>query len=400
LPAAIEDIFIVDDDPVFGAVAEMLLFSLGANSVRQIDNTREALAALAKSGSPSSLVIVNLAMRGLDGLAVLRELSNAHFPGWIAISTGESHSIRDSASRLAGLLGLKYAGEIQKPLREGEIRALFETISRDEKISAQTPVQPFRNAKIIGLCPVYQPKIDALTGETIGAETLMRLETAEGDLLSPFQHIERLTREGKMTEETLRFLDLVLADIVEWKAGGLNPVISFNAPAPVIEHPEFLVDFARKVRTSGVSPSQITIELTESVLPNDPATLVETLTRLRMAGFGLALDDFGTGMANFDMLRMCPFSELKVDRSLAQTCVIDPLSCGIIETCATVSRELGMTLVAEGVETEAQELTLRRLGVEVFQGFLFGKGVPAAEFSARLGAEGLGHGGVFADARR
>lgn len=384
LTGAIQDICIVDDDPVFAAVAEMLLFSLGATSVRQVQNTREALAEMAGSSDSDSLVIINLNMPGLDGLAVLRELSNAHYAGWIAISSGETLSIRDSASRLAGLLGLKYAGEVQKPVREGEMRSLFDTIARNDFNIATNIVQPYRNSKIVGLRPVYQPKVDAITGETIGAETLMRLETDEGDLLSPFQHIERLSREGKMTEETLKFLDLVLADIVDWKAAGLFPVISFNAPAPVIEHPEFLVDFARKVRTSGISPSQITIELTESVLPNDPATLVETLTRLRMAGFGLALDDFGTGMANFDMLRMCPFSELKIDRSLAQASVGDPLSCGIIETCATVSRDLGMTLVAEGIETEAQELALKRLGVEVFQGYLFGRGVPAGEFASRL----------------
>jgi EAL domain-containing protein (putative c-di-GMP-specific phosphodiesterase class I) len=400
LPKAVEDICIVDDDPVFGAVAEMLLFSLGAKSVRHVQNSREGLAGLAKSSDLDSLVIINLNMRGLDGLAVLRELSNAHYAGWIAISSGETHSIRDSASRLAGLLGLKFAGEIQKPLREGDIRVLFKAIADNDLNNAPQAVQPFRNSRIIGLRPVYQPKVHAITGETVGAETLMRLETEDGDLLSPFQHIERLSREGKMAGETLKFLDLVLADIVEWKAAGLYPVVSFNAPAPVIEHPEFLVDFAKKVRTSGVSPSQITIELTESVLPNDPATLVETLTRLRMAGFGLALDDFGTGMANFDMLRMCPFSELKIDRSLSQSSVGDPLSCGIIETCATVSRELGMTLVAEGIETEAQELTLKRLGVEVFQGFLFGKGVPAAEFSARLSSEGFGQGGQALAANR
>ena len=391
MPKAIQEICIVDDDPVFGAVAEMLLTSLGVKSVRSVKNTHEALSALGKSGAQSSLVIVNLNMRGLDGLAVLRELSKAHFAGWVAMSSSETHSIRDSASRLAGLLGLKFAGEIQKPVREGEFRTLFETIAKNQAQIPTQAVQPFRNSKIIGLRPVYQPKVDAFTGETVGAETLMRLETAEGELLSPFQHIERLTREGKMTGETLKFLDLVLTDIVSWKSEGLYPVISFNAPAPVIEHPEFLVDFARKVRTSGISPSQITIELTEGVLPADPATLVETLTRLRMAGFGLALDDFGTGMANFDMLRMCPFSELKIDRSLAQASVTDPLSCGIIETCATVSRELGMTLVAEGIENEAQELALKRLGVTVFQGFLFGRGVPAVEFARRLVSEGMGH---------
>lgn len=387
MPKTNRDISIIDDDPVFYAVAEMLLTSLGAKSVRHIGNTLEALSEAGKSGGANSLVILNLNMRGLDGLAVLRELSKAHYPGWVAICSSEAHSIRDSASRLASLLGLKFAGEIQKPVREGEFQALFETMAQAQSNAAPQSVQAFRNSKVIGLRPVYQPKVDAHSGETVGAETLMRLETADGELLSPFQHIEKLTREGKMTEETLRFLDLVLADIVAWKGRGLFPVISFNAPAPVIEHPEFLVDFAKKVRTSGISPAQITIELTESVLPADPATLVETLTRLRMAGFGLALDDFGTGMANFDMLRMCPFNELKIDRSLSQASVTDPLSCGIIETCATVSRELGMTLVAEGIESEVQELALKRLGVEVFQGFLFGKGVTAQEFEQRLVTE-------------
>jgi EAL domain-containing protein (putative c-di-GMP-specific phosphodiesterase class I) len=387
VPGLIETIFIVDDDPVFAAVAEMLLFSLGVTSVSIVDNKPEALASLAGTGGGSSLTLINLSMRGLDGLAALRQLSTAHYSGWVAISSGGSHAITESAARLTRLLGLKYAGEIQKPLREGNVRALFDTIRLSRADVDAGPVKPFRESKIIGLRPVYQPKIEAVSGDTIGGETLMRLETADGQLLSPFQHIERLSREGRMAEETLKFLDLVLADIVLWKADGLLPVISFNAPAPVIEHPEFLVDFAKKVRLSGVSPSQITIELTEGVLPNDPATLVETLTRLRMAGFGLALDDFGTGMANFDMLRMCPFSELKIDRSLAQACVHDALSCGIIETCATVSRELGMTLVAEGIETEAQEMALKRLGVEVFQGFLFGHGVTASEFADRLAKE-------------
>ena len=175
----------------------------------------------------------------------------------------------------------------------------------------------------------------------------------------------------------------------DFRSTGQFPVISVNVPATVAEEEGFPSGFAALVRAKGISPSQITIELTESALPSDPSRLVEVLTRLRMAGFGLALDDFGTGMANFDMLRMLPFNELKIDRSLAQAAEIDPLSCGVIETCATITRELGMTLVAEGVETEAQELTLKRLGVSVFQGFLFGKGMPASAFSALLTGRAL-----------
>ncbi|MGB8818895.1 MAG: EAL domain-containing response regulator [Rhizobiaceae bacterium] len=387
----VSTIGIIDDDPVFAAVAEMLLFSLGQRQVCTVANTVESLTRFAAAADASSLLILNLHVRGLDGLSVLRELAKVRYPGWIAISANDLNGVLDSAARLVGLLGMRFAGAVQKPMREGDILSLIEVVAKAEPSLQSPDIKPFRDTKIIGLKPVYQPKVDARTGDIVGGETLMRLEAEDGQLLSPFQHIEQMTRKGLLVEETLKFLDLVMADMLGWKRQGLFPVVSFNAPSPVIENPAFLVDFAKKVSSSGISPSQITIELTESVLPEDPATLLETLTRLRIAGFGIALDDFGTGMANFDMLRLCPFSELKIDRSLAQSAVTDPLSCGIIETCATVSRELGMTLTAEGVETEAQELTLKRLGVDVFQGFLFGRGIPANEFAAKLLSEGFGY---------
>lgn len=378
------DVFLIDDDPVFLSVAEVLFLSLGAATVCKVENTANELSAIAERASAKALLVLSLNMTGLDGLAVMRCLSQAKYKGWVAISSNETEAIRASASRLARLLGLRYAGDLQKPIRESDLKHLLSNIESDNTVDLGAAAL-FQKAKpIIGIRPVYQPKVSALTGEIVGAETLMRLETSDGELVAPYAFIEKHTREGTLKEQTLYFLDQILDDIIAWKKDGLFPVISVNAPAPVIEDPDFLISFATKVRAQGVSPSQLTIELTESALPDDPGRLVETLTRLRMSGFGLALDDFGTGMANFDMMRMCPFSELKIDRSLVQACVYDALSCGIVETCATICKELNMTLVAEGIETEEQERTLQRLGVDVFQGFLFGKGIVAAAFSARL----------------
>lgn len=379
------DIFIVDDDPVFTEIAKVLFRRAGASDVHLVINSRESLNDAVSRSKRNSLLILNLKMGGLDGLAVMRILADQGYKGWVAVSSGESVSIRESASRLVRLLGLNDAGVLEKPIRESGIEALLDNISHPVEKSPLPLLT--KSTKIIGIKPVYQPKVDAVTEETIGAETLMRLETETGELLSPQSYLDKLSRDGTIGKVTLEFLDLILADMLAWKLEGHFPVISVNAPAPVLENPQFLINFAQKVRASGISPSQITIELTESVLPQDPATLLELLTRLRMAGFGLALDDFGTGMANFDMLRMCPFSELKIDRSLSQASINDPLSCGVIEMCATVSRELGMTLVAEGIETEVQESTLRRLGVSVFQGFLFGYGMPMREFGDRLKSE-------------
>ncbi len=335
-----KEVFIVDDDPVFSAVAHALLRRAGVATVSNVDNSYESLRLVSIAAASCSLLILNLNMAGLDGLAVMRVLSESNYKGWIAISSGETIAIKESASRLTRLLGLNDAGSLEKPLREADVIALLAKLEELNKRKVEPQSFLAKKHKIIGLKPVYQPKVDALTEEIVGAETLMRLETETGELLPPFSYIETLTRNGKMGPVTLSFLDLILNDIVAWKKEGFLPVISFNAPAPVLENPQFLIDFAQKVRASGISPSQLTIELTESVLPEDSGNLVELLTRLRMAGFGLALDDFGTGMANFDMLRMCPFNELKIDRSLSQASVNDPLSCGVIETCATVSREL------------------------------------------------------------
>jgi EAL domain-containing protein (putative c-di-GMP-specific phosphodiesterase class I) len=380
----LDTIGVVDDDPVFAAIAEMLLFSLGQKNVVSVENTPDAIARFALAANGKSLLITSLHMQAMDGLSVMRELSKSGYQGSVAISGNDVDAIADSAARLAALLGMRFSGSLAKPVREQDMVTLLERAAENEMVRDYPAGKPAVFQSVVGLKPVYQPKLDARTGETTGAEALMRLEMEDGSLASPFAHIEELTRRNLLAGESLKFLDMVLADMIVWKAQGLFPVISFNAPAPVVENPAFLVDFAKKVRAAGVSPSQITVELTESDLPSDPATLIETLTRLRIAGYGLALDDFGTGMANFDMLRMCPFSELKIDRSLAQASVTDPLSCGVIETCATVSRELGMTLTAEGIETEAQEVTLRKLGVDMFQGYLFGHGVVAAEFAARL----------------
>jgi EAL domain-containing protein (putative c-di-GMP-specific phosphodiesterase class I) len=380
--ASCKKAFLIDDDPVFSAVASVLLKSIGVAEVFQVSNNEAEIRQVAKIASSSDLVLLGLNMSGIDGLAVLRILASEKLKAFVSISSSETGAIRDAAARLAALLGLKVAGELARPLRETEVRGVLEAIASASEMSFEP--KNFGKGAPGKLSPVYQPKFDSSTGEIVGGEALMRIKTSDGTLLPPFEHLERVTGEGRLAAETLAFLDLILADMKMFRAAGHFPVVSVNVPAPVAEEAGFPSTFAAKVRACGISPSQITVELTESALPKELAVLVEVLTRLRMAGFGLALDDFGTGMANFDLLRTLPFHELKIDRSLAQAAEHDALSAGIIETCATITRELNMILVAEGVENEAQEKVLKRLGVSIFQGFLFGKGIPAAEFLEKL----------------
>lgn len=378
-------VYLIDDDPVFTAIGEILFAAAGIRSISVLSNSEAALQAMAANALEGDIAVLGLNMAGLDGLAVMRILANAGFKGFVAVSSEESTAIREASGRLGRLLKLKMLGDVVKPLREPDIRRLLEEAASRDNEKEQDGL--YASSLDGELGSVYQPKVDSQTGEIVGAEALMRVRLKDGTLLSPFAYLERATLQGKLGEETLKFLKIILLDLDTFRKSGHFPVISVNVPAPVAEESGFPARFATIVQSHGISPSQITIELTESALPTDMAKLVEVLTRFRMAGFGLALDDFGTGMSNFDILRMLPFNELKIDRSLAQAADHDPLSCGIIETCATISRELGMKLVAEGVETEEQEMTLKRLGVTVFQGFLFGRGMPRDEFQDLLNLE-------------
>ena len=188
-------VFLIDEDPVFSAVGEVVFGGAGALEVIAVDNTESAIGELAAKATHRDIAVLGLNMSGLDGLAIMRILATGHYKGFIAVSSDESAAIRDSATRLAKLLKLRVLGEIIKPLREAEVRALLQQAAlADEELVHDS----YGGRVLIGdLCPVYQPKFDSVSGEIVGAEALMRLETADGTLASPFAHIEKVTLEGR-----------------------------------------------------------------------------------------------------------------------------------------------------------------------------------------------------------
>jgi EAL domain-containing protein (putative c-di-GMP-specific phosphodiesterase class I) len=239
--------------------------------------------------------------------------------------------------------------------------------------SGLRPVRSDPSAASKLLVPVYQPKFSNDGSRILGAEALMRVPLDDGGLGSPADYLAMLTETGKLGEATLGFLDCVLVDVQTWQRSGPCGPVSVNVPAPLLEAEGYMQRFARILRERGVLPSAITIEVTEAAMPRDLPSFVEIATRLRMAGFGLSLDDYGTGMSNYDILRLCPFTELKIDRSVVQAATQDALACGFIGNCVAIARTLNLQVVAEGVETEDQAGAMRRLGVNIIQGYLYSR---------------------------
>ena len=383
LTTQIPSVLILDDDPVFSAFTEAVLLDAGCTNVAIADDGEQGIRAALASSGEYDIVILDLNMPDFDGLSALRLLGDSGFNGEIVIVSGESRAIMDAASRLAGLHGLRLAGALSKPLRQGEIEGFLANFKRGSPPKA-IALRQAASAEIIRLVPVFQPKVVLASQRVYGAEALMRVQTKDGRLGSPQAHLEMLSKSGQLGSATLEFLGAILDEMNGWDTRMTLLPVSVNVPAPLLEEDGFMARFTEIVREKGVSPSRITVEMTEAELPNDFSKLVEIMTRLRMAGFGLAIDDYGTGMANYDILRLCPFTELKIDRSVVQAATHDALACGFIGNCASIARELSMTVVSEGVETAEQAEAMRRLGVDVIQGYFFSKPLDAAQYRAIL----------------
>ena len=369
---------ILDDDPVFAALAEAVLLSAGCESVRIVGGGEQEFREAVGDARPPELIILDLNMPDFDGLAALRVLGEAGFAGRVTIASGETAAVLRSAAQLAALFGLKLTDPLSKPLRQGEIEALLAKLDSAE--DAPVPPRPAaRFSAFKTLVPVFQPKINSLDGSLYGAEALMRVMLEDGRLTSPQEHIESLVSAGKLGEASRLFLDKVIEEMKQW-GKEFAPRISLNLPAPLLENAKLMAGIIKTIKVSGLPPTQFTIELTEAALPSDLPLLLEIMTRIRIAGIGLALDDYGTGMANYDILRLCPFSELKIDRSVAQAVVHDRLATNFVDNAVMLARELDMQLVAEGVETQEQVDALRKLGVRVFQGYFFNKPLTSNEF--------------------
>ena len=176
-------------------------------------------------------------------------------------------------------------------------------------------------------------------------------------------------------------LNTVCRQIRTWLDEGLDVTpVSVNVSVGQIESPDFLDVVDAALEAHRVPPSLLQVEITESLLPTDHARSLESLTLMRMQGFGLAIDDFGTGHSNIEQLRLFPFTELKIDRSFLSAAARDGFALACVETSVALARKLSLVVVGEGVETEKDLALARDCGVDLAQGYLFSRPLPFADF--------------------
>ncbi|NIC43720.1 bifunctional diguanylate cyclase/phosphodiesterase [Aquabacterium sp. A08] len=245
----------------------------------------------------------------------------------------------------------------------------------------------------------YQPQVDAAQG-TVGAEALVRWRHPTRGLVMPGEFIPLAERTGLILPLGDWVLTEACRQLARWASDpALAPlVLSVNVSAAQLHQADFVSRVVHALQTHGVAPERLRLELTESVLVQDLQSIAAQLGALKAHGVTLSLDDFGTGFSSLSYLKRLPLHELKIDKSFVQDLLEDGSDATIVESMLTLGRSLGLRVIAEGVETEAQWRYLRDHGCHLFQGYWFSPPLAPEAFEAFVRRQPPASAGAGADA--
>ena len=231
----------------------------------------------------------------------------------------------------------------------------------------------------------YQPIVELQSGALVGAEALLRWQHPERGLVLPGEFIAVAEDCGLIVDIGGWVLDEAARQLVTWSAQGVDGfALAVNVSARQLRRGALLPQVERALVLAGAEAPRLEIEITEHTLVEDLQVNHQTLQALRERGVRVAIDDFGTGLSSLAYLKRLPLDKFKIDRSFVSELPSDPGDLAIVGAITAMSRALGLPVVAEGVETQAQREVLLRLGCAYAQGFLFGRPMPAEAFARCL----------------
>ena len=231
----------------------------------------------------------------------------------------------------------------------------------------------------------YQPKFCGRTRRLVGVEALARWTDADGAIVSPGVFIPIAESSGFILELGSWALHTASAQQVAWRLAGLDaPSVAVNISPRQFRHGDISGLVRRVISETGINPHALEVEITESMLMQDVNRAELQLQRLAELGVSVAIDDFGTGYSSLAYLKRFPVTSLKIDRSFVKDILHDADDLAIVQAIVTMGKSLGLTIVAEGVETEEQFQLLSNLDCDVIQGFLLGRPMPADVVESEL----------------
>lgn len=239
------------------------------------------------------------------------------------------------------------------------------------------------------LTVVYQPKLSLGTEQVVGVEALLRWPHPELGTLRPDAFLSLVRQHGLMRPVTDLVLDLVLDDAAKWLSDGLEIPVAVNLFAPFLRDLRLPATLGRALEKRGLSPGLLTVEITEDLVLSEVTLVTAVLRRLREDGIRVAIDDFGSGYSALSYLRDLPIDEVKLDRHFIASVTTDAREAAVVRAVLALTRELRVTVVAEGIEDAATADWLHHHGCDIGQGYYFSKPAPADEIPRLVAASRL-----------
>ena len=218
---------------------------------------------------------------------------------------------------------------------------------------------------------VYQPKVSLKTSAPVGVEALLRWPRSAGELLGPDEFLPLVRRHGLIGQVTEFVLTRALDDVARWHTAGAEVPVAINLFPSTLATPKLPERISRELSERGLSPSTLTIEITEDMVLDDIARTCAVLADLRGRGIQVAIDDFGSGYSALSYLRDLPVDQVKLDRSFIEPIAHDPRAAAVVRAVIDIARVLHLTTVAEGVEDLETVNCLRDFGCDFVQGYFY-----------------------------
>jgi EAL domain-containing protein (putative c-di-GMP-specific phosphodiesterase class I)/AmiR/NasT family two-component response regulator len=369
-------VLVTDDSLTQREYTKALCHELGVESLFDAANGVDALQFLDKK--KVNVIVIDLEMPIMDGVELIRSIAQKKINSSVIILSAKDPILISSVGTMAEADGLNVLGTFQKPLLLDALECSLLRFIQDEKEAATpkknsgvevTAVELGQALANNQLTLAFQPKVTLQGFILRGVEALARWPHPTKGMISPASFIQLAERHGMIDLLTRHLLEQALQQKKIWQQQGLRFHLAFNL-SPLSLADADMVDWICKLAEQyDVPTSEIILEITENALLGELASAIRTLARLRLKGFRIAIDDYGTGFANAQQLSRVPATELKIDRSLVDRVATRPQQRTILASTISLAKNLNLSTVAEGVETEEDFKILLELGVDQVQGY-------------------------------
>ena len=363
----------LDDESFMLKLLNRILANLGFTSVILCDSGRAALESIDANSRPN-LILLDLNMPEMDGIEFVRHLVERHYVGSLILVSGEDERMLQTAEKLVQAHKIPILGHLHKPVTPESLSLLLDKWTPPSRSSQGIPKKVYHAEELRAaldnheLINYYQPKVAVASGEVIGVETLVRWNHPVDGIVFPDMFIGVAEAFGLIDELTQVVFSNALAQAKAWRDAGIRLRVAVNVSMDNLASLSFLNFVAEMTAKVGIAPQDIVLEVTESRLMQDTRAPLEILTRLRLKRFRLSIDDFGTGHSSLAQLRDIPFDELKIDQGFVHRAWSDETLRAMYDASLSLARQLGMEVVAEGVEDRNDWDLLQRTGCDLAQG--------------------------------